>query len=277
MSITKKKTNQAKKSNNNHKQLRVGKEFWGIFIKSIKDFRRNAKILIGIVMVAALPAALLALVQAQDSTLATYLSIFSFFMTLALIWGIAKINTGNKISIKQAYYEGTSNFIKFILVALVLALQFIPFAVGATILINAIATTTIVISAWDWLILGTIWLVLAMPTFYWLSHYVFSIFEVGANNLTPISALRTSKTVTKGRGFMIFGHFLLLLLSLILVTILPSVLLIYLYILTKGNQIFLSLLQLVSLLIILPIFYLYLQNFYQYLKTNGKISSRQKN
>ncbi len=237
------------------------KSYWQATRASIKFFGANWKILVWVTAIVALPTNLLTLGKSLsgDATVSAYVSLATVLMSLALIWTVLAKGAGEKVKARDAYYFGTAKFVVFLLVALALALQLLPFIIGAAIFVSAIYGSNVSISQVDWVLLVALWVALAVPSFYLLTHYVLAPLEVVSPTVqTPLQALRASRALTRGKGWRVFGQLLLFGVSVILAVAIPTVLFVWLYVLTHGGQIFLTLLQIVISLVFLPYSYVYL-------------------
>src|SRR4051794_18248608 len=92
---------------------------------TFRDWKKHFKILSIICAVVAIPTAILNVATAGDSATQAYLSLATMIMNIVVIWAIIRLKSGHKVSVKEAYFEGSSSLVRFFLVASVLALQFI--------------------------------------------------------------------------------------------------------------------------------------------------------
>ena len=158
---------------------------------------------------------------------ATTLLQYVLFMvaSLALIWLLRKLQALKKVTIRDAYYQGTAGIVPVILVSVILIFCFIPAALGSTLVSTAMQASSamveiIVITAVSGiLLLGSLWL-FAM---FWPAFYIASLPQT-----RPIQALRSARVLTKKRRFSILRKFIVLGLLLafgIFIVLLPVALL----------------------------------------------------
>ena len=231
-----------------------------------RDLRQNWRILVSVVAIVAVPIAILTTVANGDATVATYASIATLIMNLALIWAVVQAKAGKPIRLKQAYFEGTVSFVRFVLMAMVLALQFIPFTIGIIIYVLGTSGATVTVTGPEQLLLGLLAIILALPTVFWLTRYAFSPYALVEDDLEPIAALRRSKAVTAGNFWLVLRQLFVLMALLIIIVIIPS--LITAVTGGVGGTWLVGVLQLLVTLILLPFLNLYLYNLYASLKTD---------
>jgi len=237
----------------------------GLLAKAWRDFWANRWGFLGIAAVITIPATLLQLAPSlgDNQVVQAYLAIGALVMTVALIWAIVRLAEGRRPRVRQAYYEGTTAFVKFAIVFLILTLQLLPFAIGATIYITAIQAD---ITTAERLIFATIWLLLALPSFYWLNRYLFGLLIVHDPAMTPVMALRASGRLVRGRFWMVFRRvaaLMMLFLAVLLGVLTAASALIH------NQNLTLGILRLVANLLILPLFYLALYWLYHELRTGS--------
>ncbi len=131
-----------------------------------------------------------------------YQLVWTVITTLAIIWGIRQIKSGEKPRIRDTYYKGMYPLIPFILVLVVISLQLIPLLFGnliyATILQNGIAITVLEKFLWFLLFMG-----LALLSCYMLVSSLFSLYIVTLPDMTPLRALRSSRELVLHRRLAI--------------------------------------------------------------------------
>jgi hypothetical protein len=225
-----------------------------------RDLRANWRLLTGIVATVALPIAILSVVASTDATISAYSSIATLLMNLALIWAIIRVKATQPTKLKQAYFEGTAVFVQFVIVAVILALQFIPAAIGLLIYTLGTSGTTVTVSAVEQALFIALAVVLALPTLYWLTRYVFSPYLLVAESLSPREALRESKALSRGNFWYILKHLVFITAIIILVLVVPSLVIALLG--GVGSNLLVAGLQLIVTLLLLPFLNLYLYNLY---------------
>jgi hypothetical protein len=127
----------------------------------------------------------------------TFLQVLLFiFASTAFIWTLRKLRGLQKISIRQAYYEGPANIIPLLIVSTLLLLTLVPSAIASSILTIALPiigsnlerTIVYIISAA--LVLLSVWLVAV----WWPAFYISML-----PGTKPIASLRAGAELTKRR------------------------------------------------------------------------------
>ncbi len=237
--------------------------------ESAAEFWRNKRLILSIVAIVAVPLAVLGLRApasadpsvTPDPSGAIYGSFATMFMNLALLWTVMRLGEGKKPGIRQAYYLGTAAAVRFILVALVLALSVVPLTVGAVIYISGVTGSTITTTLPEQLLLGLVWLLLAWPSAFFLTRLVFALFAV-QTELTPTAALKSSWGLVKGKSWAVFGRLTALILLMVFVIGLAILVMTLAF---PARQVALnnSLIQLCSTLVVLPLINFYLYRLYK--------------
>jgi hypothetical protein len=131
-----------------------------------------------------------------------YQLVWTVVTTLAIIWAVRQIKSGEKPRIRDTYYKGMYPLIPFVLVVIVICVQLIPLLFGnliyATILQNGIAVS--VLEKFLWFLL---FMVLALLSAYMLISSLFSLYIVTLPDMTPLRALRSARELVLHRRLAI--------------------------------------------------------------------------
>lgn len=222
----------------------------------------NRKIYTKVVLVIALPTALgsLSASLVADPAWSAYTSFGAIILNCVLVWVALSIAEGNKPSLRQAYYLGTSRLVAFMVVTFWLAVCLLPLLAASLVLSEGLA---VAVSTGEMLLLSLAALLLALPSLLLLSRSLFGLFIVQQPDKTPMKALRQSWRSTKGRTWALGGKLVQLIIVSIAVMAIPTVVLVF--IAQKTNSPFwLGLLQLLGAVIILPLAAIYLHKLYEH-------------
>lgn len=188
----------------------------------------------------------------SSSASSNYQVFISLLFSLAIIWSIRQVLAGDRIKIKQAFYQGMYPLVPFILVLFVIALQLIPALIGnfllSTVLSNGLAVTFMEKSLW-WLL----FIMLSILSLYMLISSIFALYISTLPNMTPIVALRSARKLVLHRRLSVALRMLGL----------PVVILI-LYGLIMIPMIFILPILVIPLFILLNSFSLFFINSYLY-------------
>ncbi len=193
---------------------------------ALADFWRWRWKLVGLTAIIAVPLAVLSnLGLSQDPAFNVYSAFLSMIMNIALIWMVAQLKSGKHVSIRDAYYRGTGSLVRFILVLFVLTMMVVPFLLGYSVYVAGVTGATLAPTITEKLLLGSIWLILSLPTAWLLTRFFLALYAVVIRDVDPIRALKISNQLVKGKTGQVVGRLLLLgLLSLVILT-LPAVVL----------------------------------------------------
>jgi hypothetical protein len=145
-----------------------------------------------------------------------YQSILLVITSLVLIWALRQTMSGTRVKVKEAFYKGLYPLVPFLLVLLVIGLQFIPLLIGnflyATVFGNGLAVT-----APEKIVWVIIFVLLAVLTLYMVSSSVFALYIVTLPDVTPMQALRSARELVRYRRWSIARKVLFLPLSLLVI------------------------------------------------------------
>lgn len=246
----------------------VIKHSWKLFKEAIKVYRGNWKLFVGIVLIVSLPASIASVYlidPATDSSLSAYLTLAQLAMNAAVIYTIIKLSKKEPVSVKEAYYSGSSGFIRLVLTAFVLVLISLLLVFGLLILFIGLLVPETALALGEKLLIGLLALILLVPGFYLLARTVLGIFVVFDSDRGPLQAVAESWSLTAGKGWRSLGVLFFMMVFIFLLILVPAAILVILLNLTQV-LFFQFLLQLIVGLTVLPISNLYLFNYYQGLK-----------
>jgi hypothetical protein len=153
---------------------------------------------------------------------AVYQSIIIVLVSLATIWALRQTHAKEKISLKDSFYKSTYPLIQFLLVLMVVGLQFIPFVLG-NFLFSATVGSEVAVSVAEKLLWSLASFLLVLWTMYLVSSSIFALYIVTLPDIAPLQALRSAKKLVKFRRWSVIRK--LLFLPFILVVILTLVML----------------------------------------------------
>lgn len=170
--------------------------------------------------------------------------------TMTYIW-LARQTIQDKpeLSVKSSLYRGPAQIVPFLLLIMLIGLQSLPFSIGGVIYqIGVNSSPPIAIFYWEKLLFAAGWLVLSIPTIYWLLPSLLGLVVVCIPGVKPLEARRAAQDLVSGQMFKVWLKILWLMLiyGLIigavvvgLVTQLPQL---SVYVLTYGGVLILPLL-----------------------------------
>ncbi len=154
---------------------------------------------------------------ASTSEGSVYQSILLVIVSLATIWGLRQVTSGNNPRVRDTFYKGLYPLIPLILVLLVIGLQLIPMGIGgwlySVVVVGGIAGTLIEKILWIMLVF-----LLVVLSLYMISSSLFALYIVTLPDMTPMRALRSARQLALHRRWTILRKILFLPLSLLILS-----------------------------------------------------------
>lgn len=155
--------------------------------------------------------------QAGTDQGSVYQFILIIIASLAVIWALrrveslrtSKLQAGEKVRIRDAYYKGMTPLVPFILVLVVILLQFIPLLIGSW-LYSVIIQGGIAVTVVEQLLWGLFLSAFAVLTIYLVLSSLFALLIVTLPDMTPMQALRSSRGLVLHRRWELIRKFLFL-------------------------------------------------------------------
>jgi hypothetical protein len=151
-----------------------------------------------------------------DANAGVYQTILLIIISLVIIWGLRQAYNGVQARVREAFYRGMYPLIMFILVLIVIGLQFLPFILGATlynlVVNNGIAVFTV--EKWLWAIF---FFILALTTIYMICSSIFALYIVTLPDMTPMKALRSARELVMHRRWEVLRKLIFLPIALIVI------------------------------------------------------------
>jgi hypothetical protein len=152
----------------------------------------------------------------SSSTAGAYQLFLGVITTLAIVWALRKVFGGTKIRARDAFYHGMYPLIPFILVLLVVLLDFLPMLIGG-VLYTIVTVNGIAVNGFETLIFAGISLLLISLSFYLLCSGIMALYIVTLPEMTPLKALRSARDLVRGRRWSMIRKILWLPVVLLLV------------------------------------------------------------
>lgn len=149
-------------------------------------------------------SALMATSGTSSSTVGSVLQVVLLVIeSLIIIWALRHLLAGEKITVKQAYYNSTAPLVPFILVLLTMFVQLLPLLLGSVI-VSSILSVIFVDGGFVSLLIFSIFFgAFAFWTFYMLCSSIFAMYIATLPEMQPLHALRTAKNLVKFRRWVI--------------------------------------------------------------------------
>lgn len=147
--------------------------------------------------------------NASSDTAGAYQVFLSIIASLAIIWALRQTMAGVNLRIRDAFYKGMYPLVPFILVLLVIGLQFIPLLAGVS-LYSIVVNNGIAILGLEKFLWGLFSCLLALLTVYMVSSSIFALYIVTLPDMTPMKALRSARELVRYRRWTIVRKVLFL-------------------------------------------------------------------
>lgn len=153
----------------------------------------------------------------SSPTAGAYQFFLGLIVSLAIIWALRQIYADTKIRIRDAYYNGMTPLVPFLLVLLVIGLQLLPMLIGST-LYSVIINNGIAVYMIEKLLWLGVFLALSLASLYMISSSTIALYIVTLPGMTPMKALRSARHLVKRRRWVVMRKLLFLPLILFIVT-----------------------------------------------------------
>lgn len=155
--------------------------------------------------------------QAGTDQGSVYQFILIIIASLAVIWALrrvenlrsSKLHASEKVRIRDAYYKGMTPLVPFMLILVVILLEFIPLLVGSW-LYSVVIQGGIAVTLIEQLLWGLFLSVFAVLTIYLVLSSLFALIIVTLPDMTPMQALRSSRGLVLHRRWELIRKFLFL-------------------------------------------------------------------
>lgn len=131
-----------------------------------------------------------------------YNALLAIVMSLVIIWALRQLYAGVTVRARDAFYNGLTALVPFILILMVVSLELLPGILGGflygTVMTNGIAATAAEKALWAILLI-----LLVLLSFYLITSSIFALYVVTLPDMTPMKALRSARQLVFGRRFLV--------------------------------------------------------------------------
>jgi hypothetical protein len=143
-----------------------------------------------------------------------YQVIVGLIISLAVIWTLRQLQAGNKVRIRDGFYQGMYPLVPVVLVLLVIGMELIPLGGGAW-LYSAIMSNGIAVSSVEQVMWFILFFLLALISIYMICSTLFALYIVSLPNVTPMQAIRGANQLVMHRRWTILRKVLFLPVALV--------------------------------------------------------------
>jgi hypothetical protein len=230
-------------------------------------------VLLLIVAIVQIPAIALALLAGSSTSttgssnnIDAYTNFAAIFMDAALLYAAFSWHKdNNSVGLKRAYYDSSKYVLKFLLASALVILGLLPALFGLIIYaVAAAAGSGIGSTIGEQAIIIALCLLVAAPSFWFLTRYLLGPVAVVAGDLDPLKSLARSRRLSLGRFWRVLARLLILCLVVIVVAlvVLAPGFILTLLVPSAGGWASVYF-ELAFALVVLPYISIYLVNLYQ--------------
>lgn len=147
--------------------------------------------------------------NAASEAAGAYQVILTIMVSLALVWVLREAHAGNKLRIRDSFYQGMYPLVPFLLVLGVMLLQLIPLFIGL-FLYNVATTQGVAVAAIEHAMWFVFLCMSALLSFYWISGSVFALYIACLPGMTPVRALRSARDLVRYRRWTVLRKIIFL-------------------------------------------------------------------
>jgi hypothetical protein len=139
----------------------------------------------------------------------TAMAITMLLVSLVYIWAIRQTLAGQKVKMRDAYYQGPTPLAGVLIVLFMLSLQLIPFA-AASFVYGTARSGGLFASGFEDLAFFVITALVALGSLYWITSTIIALYVVTLPGMYPMQALRAAKKLVQFQRFLVFKRLLFL-------------------------------------------------------------------
>lgn len=174
-----------------------------------------------------------------------YQSTLLVVVSLVVIWALRQTYAKKQVTTKQAFYKSMMPLVPFVLVLIVIGLQFIPLVISSTIY-SIVITSGLAVTNIERVLWGIFMLCFIILTLYMVTSSIFALYIVTLPDMSPMQALRSARELVRYRRWSIMRKVIFLPFCLvILAAVIMVPVLLFLTFAAQWLFIFLTMLALV--------------------------------
>lgn len=136
-------------------------------------------------------------------------TVLTVFMSFVYIWAIRQLHAGQKINVRDAYYQSPTPMVPCLLILLLISLQLVPFMLMSFVYSMA-RTGGLFRSGFEDLSIFTLTLLITLLCFYWVTSTVIAFYIATLPGMYPVQALKGAKRLVQFRRFAVFKRIFVL-------------------------------------------------------------------
>lgn len=128
---------------------------------------------------------------------------------LAYVWAIRMLHNGNKITVRDSFYQGMTPILTVSFVITVVFFELLPFAFASFVYTLA-RTSGIFVTGFEDLAFFTVTMLIGLLSFYWMTSGIIAVFMVALPGVYPIFALSSARKLVQFQRLQVFRRILIL-------------------------------------------------------------------
>lgn len=144
-----------------------------------------------------------------SSNSSSFQTVLLILGSLVFIWALRQLLVGEKITLKQSFYQSMTPLIPFLLVAGLIVIQLLPLII-ALVLLSVVLSGLVSSTPFLAICLSLLFALLAGWSLYMLSSSIFALYIVTLPDVEPLHAMRSAKGLVINRRWQIARKILFL-------------------------------------------------------------------
>lgn len=190
------------------------------------------------------------------ATAGSYQLVLMLIFSLAIIWTFRQVFNGEKVRVRDGFYQGMYPLVQFVFIVITITLEFLPIAIVSNFF-SAAAAGGLVGS----LLENAVWygglFLFGLLSLYMISSSIFALYIVCLPNMTPVLALQSARDLVAFRRWTIMRRVFFLPIALL---VMGGVLMIPIIAWVPAAS---AAVLYVLLILVMPIFHGYLYSLYR--------------
>lgn len=149
---------------------------------------------------------------ANNDAASAYELVLLLIVSVVYIWALRQIYAKQNVRIRDAFYVGTYPIVPFVLILLVMGIQLLPLAIGASLYANLVTGGYLVGIPVHIIAIG-MFLLFASWTVYMLCSSIIALYIVTLPDMTPWKALMAARKLVRYRRWMVLRKLLFLIVT----------------------------------------------------------------
>ena len=182
---------------------------WKLWVGAVREFRSGWKLYLGIAAVVIVPVQILSLSSAlaSDAAFGAYTKVATLLVNVALIYVAGRRFDGQTDTIREAYYNGTAGFVRFILTSAAVAICLFPLLLGVFFFA---AGSSAGASPAELAVVGAVSLVLAAISVLPLALFICAPLVTIIEGTGPWASLKAARKLVRGRYWVVVARLIIL-------------------------------------------------------------------